>query len=463
MNKLKLRNSSPSSWASSFSHRGCSSSSSLLSPKFSRPASLFRESFHVLCQRRSSLFRLRQSSTPPPPPYLSPISDDFFTKSVLSYLSQELSSSPPCPSLRRFGSLSSPLSHSPSPSSSSSALQSSCSSFSSSFSLSSRLSLRTFSSLSTPLCLRGPPSSPSLPLASSQFLSSSFPCGERSSFLSSLYFNQERNVARLKSHRYGGVVALKTRAPKSPWYIEAEKEFLSERAQIPDGYIERWHGEDLSKLSPSIRRCLHLRCASKRELHQWRKLQLRRLLQRRPYDTGSPAVQLACLTEKILNVRAHLLKHVRDQQKKKILSIWLSRRQRIMKYLYRVDYDMYKHACETLRLKCVRFAIPDSRDRQRAISPIAIDGDRCKFLIRQRLWKARFRPRAIKQEDGKVVRYTRHPMEQPDSAWNLPKEHRPTISRAWPYGVREERVKGDYVIHNPTAAGLGHCPAPLFF
>lgn len=57
---------------------------------------------------------------------------------------------------------------------------------------------------------------------------------------------------------------------------------------------------------------------------------------------------MACLTEKILNVRAHLLKHVRDQQKKKILSIWLSRRQRIMKYLYRVDYDLYKHACETL-------------------------------------------------------------------------------------------------------------------
>lgn len=73
-------------------------------------------------------------------------------------------------------------------------------------------------------------------------------------------------------------------------------------------------------------------------------------------------------------------------------------------------------------IKCVQFAIPDSRDRQRvrstffglhlkiagsacsgrplqstsalsralalqAISPVAVDGDRCKFLIRQRLWK----------------------------------------------------------------------------
>ncbi|PFH34918.1 putative 30S ribosomal protein S15 [Besnoitia besnoiti] len=274
---------------------------------------------------------------------------------------------------------------------------------------------------------------------------------------------QRRGVARLKSHRYGGVVALKTRAPKSPWYIEAEKEFLNERAQVPDAYIERWHGEDLAKLSPSLRRCLHLRCASSSQLHQWRKLQLCRLLQRRPFDTGSPAVQLACLTEKILNVRAHLLKFFRDQQKKKVLSIWISRRHRLMKYLYRVDYDLYKHVCQQLRIKCVRFAIPDSRDRQRAISPIAVDGDRCKFLIRQKLWKARFRPRQLKQADGKVVRYTRHPMEQPSSGWNLPKEHRPALSRAWPYGVREERLTGEYVIHNPTAAGLGHCPAPLFF
>ncbi|RQX67310.1 putative 30S ribosomal protein S15, partial [Toxoplasma gondii CAST] len=199
--------------------------------------------------------------------------------------------------------------------------------------------------------------------------------------------DQRRGVARLKSHRYGGVVALKTRAPKSPWYIEAEKEFLNERAQVPDAYIERWHGEDLSKLSPALRRCLHLRCASSKELHSWRKLQLCRLLQRRPFDTGSPAVQLACLTEKILNVRAHLLRHFRDQQKKKVLSIWLSRRHRVMKYLYRVDFNLYKYVCQQLRIKCVRFAIPDSRDRQRAISPIAVDGDRCKFLIRQKLWK----------------------------------------------------------------------------
>ncbi|XP_026193159.1 uncharacterized protein LOC34618639 [Cyclospora cayetanensis] len=276
-------------------------------------------------------------------------------------------------------------------------------------------------------------------------------------------WEQRRFVARVKVHRFAGVVPLKIRSPKSDWYLQAEKEFLSEREQVPEGYIERWREEDLCKLDPPLRAALSLRCASNAQLHKWRKLQLCRQLQRRPFDTGSSAVQIACLTENILNARQHLLKHRRDHSKKRILSIWLARRHRAMKYLYRTDYDLYKLTCQILRIKCVHFAIPDSRDRQRAISPVAVDGDRCKFLIRQRLWKGRYRPRPVKQGDGKTVRYTRHVMEQPPPGWNLPHETKPRVSRAWPYGVREERLKGEYIIPNPTAAGIGYCPVPLFF
>lgn len=45
----------------------------------------------------------------------------------------------------------------------------------------------------------------------------------------------------------------------------------------------------------------------------------------------------------------------------------------------------------------------------------------------------------------------------------VPGEIKPTISRAWPYGVKEERLRGEYCSPNPTAAGLGYCPVPLFF
>lgn len=275
--------------------------------------------------------------------------------------------------------------------------------------------------------------------------------------------NQVRCVARVKVHRFAGVVPLKIRSPKSEWYIQAEKEFLSEREEAPVGYIERWREEDLAKLDPPVRQALSLHCASNSQIHKWRKLQLCRQLQRRPFDTGSSAVQIACLTENILNARQHLLRHRRDHTKKRILSIWLARRHKAMKYLYRTDYDLYKLTCKLLRIKCVQFAIPDSRDRQRAISPVAVDGDRCKFLIRQRLWKGRYRPRPVKQADGKTVRYTRHVMEQPPPGWNMPHETKARISRAWPYGVKEERLHGEYTIPNPTAAGIGYCPVPLFF
>ena len=44
--------------------------------------------------------------------------------------------------------------------------------------------------------------------------------------------DQLRCVARVKVHRFAGVVPLKVRSPKSEWYIQAEKEFLSEREKV---------------------------------------------------------------------------------------------------------------------------------------------------------------------------------------------------------------------------------------
>ncbi|KAL8272554.1 hypothetical protein Esti_003553 [Eimeria stiedai] len=201
-----------------------------------------------------------------------------------------------------------------------------------------------------------PASAKAVLCAFSSFAQSSLSRSERST--NSLFFNsffrvfpvdQRRFVARVRVHRFAGVVPLKVRAPKSEWYIQAEKEFLSEREQIPDGYIERWREEDLAKLDPAVRESLSLRCASNSQIHKWRKLQLCRQLQRRPFDTGSSAVQIACLTENILNARQHLLRHRRDHTKKRILSIWLARRHRAMKYLYRTDYDLYKLTCNLLR------------------------------------------------------------------------------------------------------------------
>lgn len=273
----------------------------------------------------------------------------------------------------------------------------------------------------------------------------------------------KRYESRVKAHRYTGVTAVKTHAQKTEWYLKAEREFLAERSQIPNGYIGLWNYDDIKQLDDTILNALHLKCGNSKQIHKFKKLQIRRALQRRPFDTGSAAVQIGCLTEKILNLRAHIIQKYKDQPRKRTMSILLARRQKLMKYLYKTDFELYKHTCQFLKIKFIIFAIPDSRDRAKAINPIGVDGDRCKFLIRQKLWKGRHRPRAMKNSKGQTIRYTRHPIEQPPSNYALPKQYTPQISNSWPYGVSESYQKGNYIIPNPTAPGLGYCPVPMLF
>jgi hypothetical protein len=44
-------------------------------------------------------------------------------------------------------------------------------------------------------------------------------------------------------------------------------------------------------------------------------------------------------------------------------------------------------------------------------------------------------------------------------SWGKPQPVQQQISRAWPYGVRSERVEGRQVVYNPTAPGKGFMPA----
>merc|ERR1712029_1298339 len=93
-------------------------------------------------------------------------------------------------------------------------------------------------------------------------------------------------------------------------------------------------------------------------------------------------------------------------------------------------------------------------------NPMAVDGDRAKFLIRQRIYTGKRRPDAMKDPaSDRLIRYTRHPPEP------VPLDHGKAvatpqqISRAWPYGVRQDRVAGKQVVFNPTAPGAGFWPA----
>jgi len=164
-----------------------------------------------------------------------------------------------------------------------------------------------------------------------------------------------------------------------------------------------------------------------------------------------------------MRLRAHLLRNPNrygHQMAKMSMAMKLTRRMKAMKSLYKADFVLYRHVCNELGIRCVRFAIPNSRDLDKMINPQAVDGDKAKFLIRQRLYKAKFRPREMRDpETNRLIRYTRHPMEPVPASHGKPLATPQQVSRAWPYGVRSERVAGQQTVYNPTAPGKGFMPA----
>ena len=223
---------------------------------------------------------------------------------------------------------------------------------------------------------------------------------------------QARGVAYVRACRFAGVTAHKVMAPKSEFQLQAEKQFLEARAKIPNGYIKGFTNDDVRNLTPVMRRCLHLRLAHSNEVSKFRKRIWIKKFQRSPTDTTSPAVRIACFTEKILNSRAAITRDPRNHPPKRALQIWYSERTKHMKYLYRTDFKLYEWVCNELNIKMIRFAIPGTTNPFQFINPLAVDGDRCKWMIRQRLYKGKHRPRPVTNPvTQQKVRYMRHPLE----------------------------------------------------
>jgi len=59
-------------------------------------------------------------------------------------------------------------------------------------------------------------------------------------------------------------------------------------------------------------------------------------------DTGSPEVQIALLTEKIVQLTDHLKIHKKDNHSRRGLLKMVSKRRRLLRYLMTKDQDRYK-------------------------------------------------------------------------------------------------------------------------
>lgn len=68
-------------------------------------------------------------------------------------------------------------------------------------------------------------------------------------------------------------------------------------------------------------------------------------------DTGSPEVQVAILTNEILQLTEHMKKHRKDLHSRRGLEGKVSKRRSLLDYLKRVDVNRYKTLIESLGIR----------------------------------------------------------------------------------------------------------------
>jgi len=72
---------------------------------------------------------------------------------------------------------------------------------------------------------------------------------------------------------------------------------------------------------------------------------------RHPNDTGSPEVQIALLTTRVLELTEHLQDHTHDESSRRGLLKLVGQRRRLLAYLRREDYQRYVAISDRLGLR----------------------------------------------------------------------------------------------------------------
>ena len=68
-------------------------------------------------------------------------------------------------------------------------------------------------------------------------------------------------------------------------------------------------------------------------------------------DTGSAAVQIALLTNRIRLLTAHVTKHKKDNHSRRGLVMLVGKRKRLMKYLRKTDLEKYENVVNELKIR----------------------------------------------------------------------------------------------------------------
>jgi small subunit ribosomal protein S15 len=73
--------------------------------------------------------------------------------------------------------------------------------------------------------------------------------------------------------------------------------------------------------------------------------------QRKAGDTGSPEVQIALLSARIVDLTEHFKAHMKDHHSRRGLLRMVSRRRKLLDYLKRSNVDQYRNVIDRLGLR----------------------------------------------------------------------------------------------------------------
>jgi small subunit ribosomal protein S15 len=71
----------------------------------------------------------------------------------------------------------------------------------------------------------------------------------------------------------------------------------------------------------------------------------------KPSDTGSPEVQVAILTERIVNLTEHFKSHAKDNHSRRGLLKLVSQRRQLLDYVKKRDEPRYRQLIERLGIR----------------------------------------------------------------------------------------------------------------
>jgi small subunit ribosomal protein S15 len=133
----------------------------------------------------------------------------------------------------------------------------------------------------------------------------------------------------------------------------ASEEFRSrlEVVEKKSPLVLRHHMTDNAPhMSDRVRKLLDLKNGSQREVVRAQKSRAMQLFEMRPGDTGSSAVQVVALTNRIQQLTTHFQRHHKDRHGKRGLDALYVRRRKLLDYMERKDFDSYRKVVNTLGL-----------------------------------------------------------------------------------------------------------------